>query len=192
MVRKNITKKGLIKVGTITTGVLVATSATFAAVSTSSDEAGLNDIEKTHKKMSPMNNLTVEEIVEIKSAMTQLKVNHLTEVISILDLKDVDTTEIEAILDDFKYLEEFLAEVDLDNTSKEELKDAFFELRPERESAKLVRDIVKENLSEEELEELKEGFRTDREELKEKYDLPEKKHKKGFRGNKSQQSSEEL
>ena len=173
---RNINNK-LIKVGAIATGViLVGASAAFAA---SDNDAELSDNEKMHKKMHPLYNLTVEEVHEIQTAVVELRIEHLNEIIEILDEKDVDTTEIEAILDDFKYLEEFLAEVDLDNTTKQELREAFFELRPEKESAKLVKDVLQENLTEEELEELKEGFKADYETLREEYDLPEKKYKKG-------------
>lgn len=171
-----LNKKNLVKAGAIVSAAAVVSSTVFAATTSNTEDSTLSESEKVHKRMSPLMNLTIEEQVELMNARTELKLTHLNEIITILDEKGIDTTLIGETVADFENLQQFLSEVDLDETSKEELRQAFFELRPDRESAKLVRDLVKENLTEEELGELKEGFKADKEELREKYNLPERKH----------------
>ena len=182
---KNKNKTRLIKVGAVVAGALVATSTAIFAIPTTMDTSTSNTFEKFKSKMMPLHNLTIEERVDFFSDNIEFKINHLEEITTILNDKGIDTTDIETIINDFENMQQFLDEVDLDTVSKEELKDAFFELRPEKGSRDLVRDIIRENLTSEEIEELKEGFRANREELKEKYNLPDRKYMKNMKGMKN-------
>ena len=163
--------KQLKKVGMASVLGVVTLGSAFAATGT---DSGLSDEEKVEKRVHPLSELSDEERIAFIDESLAIKIAYLNQIVETLDEDGVDTSEVVLIIEQFEEMQQFLAEVDLEETSKEELREAFFDLRPERESAKLVREIVRENLSLDEIDALKEEFKAEKEALREEYGLPER------------------
>lgn len=136
---------------------------------------------------SPLAELTDEEKLSFMQEKIDLKKEHVEDLIQELDDAGVDTSGFDSMVDDYVELSAFLATVDVDETTRGELREAFFDLKPDREGMKELRETLRETFDEGELEEIKEGFKAEMDELRESYGLPEReghdrKGPRGFRG----------
>ena len=164
-------KKNLL--GTLAIGGLVI-SAPLAAFAVSDN--GTDSLENINKKNfnSPMDDLSDEQRLEFMKEETQLKIDHTNTIINLLEEEGVDVSGFDSIVEDYAELNEFLNSVEVDDMTKEELREAFFDLRPDREGMRELRDALRENFDEDKLSEIREEFHSDMEDLREKYGLPER------------------
>lgn len=133
---------------------------------------------------SEMSELSNEDKLELAKERTQIMTNQITSVIDILDKEGVDTSELDSIIEDYADLTDFLNSIAVDEMTKEELRDAFFEVRPNREKMMELRSILRENFDKTELKEIREDFKDEMNELRKDYDLTEIDFsKRGYRGN---------
>jgi hypothetical protein len=160
--------------GTLAMGGLIL-SAPLAVFADSENEINQEEYKKIDK--TEIYNLTEEEHLELMKEQTQLKIEHLTTIINILENEGIDISEFNSIVDDYIELNTFLNSVNVDETTKEELREAFFELKPDREEIRELKIILRNTFEKKELQEIRSEHKIKMDNLREKYNLPEINHR---------------
>lgn len=162
--------------GTIALGGLVISApvAAFAYAGFGNDGSGFKNKDNNMQDQSNFD-LTDEEHLEFMKENIQLKIEHANTLIDMLDEKGVNSEILKEEVLDYAELSMFLESVDVNEVTKEELREAFFDMRYDRENRDEMRTILHETFDEEELKEIRDEFKSEKDELREKYGLPEKK-----------------
>ncbi|MDA3854741.1 MAG: hypothetical protein PF569_00680 [Candidatus Woesearchaeota archaeon] len=119
---------------------------------------------------SQMSNQYSDEIVQDRiadhSAMSELRIEHMNEIINALLEDDSDLDRLKEIVEEFIDLELTASELDLNDVQRQEMRDVFFEFREDsRELGKEFRNLIEDSFSEEELTAFGDEHRADMEEL---------------------------
>ena len=172
--KKTTNKKKTFAALTATGLVLTAPFAAFAYDDTT---------QSFDKQKHPISDLSSEERVEFMKLKFDQQIEHATTLVHALDSDDdVDTDRLEEIIEEFAELESSLDELDVSSDSREDLRDAFFEIKEDaKELSFEFRDLIKDAFSVEEREAFREQFEADKNDLREQFGLPEKSHDKGDR-----------
>jgi hypothetical protein len=146
----------------------LALSAPFVAFATTTDYS-----EDSGKKL-PINQLSEEEHIEFLQNKLDIQIEHANTLIDALDDDDdVDTDRLKEIVEEFAELEATLAELDVTEETKEDMREFFFEFRDDaRGLSAEFKELIQDAFTDDEKEEFREEFEEDMEELNEEYGLP--------------------
>ncbi len=159
---------------TIITGLMIgglALSAPLAAMAASDfGSKNINDQVLT-------NNMYSDEMMQnrldmLESAL-ELQIEHANTLIDNLDVDDnVNVDELKAIVDEFAQLELSLNELGVDEEAKEDFRAMFFEIQTESRSlSENFRTTIQDAFTQEEMDELRTEFQTEKQELKAQFGI---------------------
>ena len=127
-----------------------------------------------NEQLNTFNELSDEEHLEFLKEEISLKLEHVSTLLSTLEEEGIDVSDFVIISEQYADLIEFLESVDITSTTKEELRETFFELQPQKEGMRELEVILRETFDREELRELKDNFKEEMDTLRETYNLPQK------------------